>query len=32
MLEITDVTSRTQYSRAKQSLMKLLAKYGIQRI
>tara|TARA_B110000902_G_scaffold118615_1_gene139119 strand:+ start:15958 stop:16566 length:609 start_codon:yes stop_codon:yes gene_type:complete len=32
MLDISDVTSRTQYSRAKQHLIKLLAKYGIQRI
>ena len=32
MLKISDVTSRTQYSRAKQHLIKLLAKYGIQRI
>ncbi|PCJ63654.1 MAG: hypothetical protein COA58_15685 [Bacteroidetes bacterium] len=32
MLGVTDVTSRTQYSRAKQYLIKLLAKYGINRI
>ncbi len=32
MLGVSDVTSRTQYSRAKQYLIKLLAKYGIQRI
>ncbi|MDG2455649.1 MAG: sigma-70 family RNA polymerase sigma factor [Bacteroidia bacterium] len=32
MLDISDVTSRTQYSRAKQYLIKLLAKYGIQRV
>ncbi len=30
MLSISDVTSRTQYSRAKQHLIKLLAKYGIE--
>ena len=32
ILGVTDVTSRTQYSRAKQQLIKLLAKYGIKRI
>ncbi|MGB1038682.1 MAG: RNA polymerase sigma factor, partial [Bacteroidia bacterium] len=32
ILGVTDVTSRTQYSRAKQHLIKLLAKYGIKRI
>ena len=32
MLDISDVTSRTQYGRAKQQLIKLLAKHGIQRI
>ncbi len=32
MLDISDVTSRTQFSRAKQFLIKLLAKHGIQRI
>ncbi|MDB4161691.1 sigma-70 family RNA polymerase sigma factor [Bacteroidia bacterium] len=32
ILDISDVTSRTQYSRAKQHLIKLLAQYGIQRI
>lgn len=30
-LGVSDVTSRTQYSRAKQQLIKLLAKYGIER-
>jgi len=30
-LGVSEVTSRTQYSRAKQQLIKLLAKYGIQR-
>ncbi len=32
MLGVTDVTSRTQYSRAKQYLLKILAKHGIKRI
>jgi RNA polymerase sigma factor (sigma-70 family) len=32
ILGISDVTSRSQYSRAKQHLIKLLAKYGIKRI
>jgi len=32
ILGISDVTSRSQYSRAKQHLIKLLAKYGIQRL
>lgn len=31
MLGVSDVTSRTQYSRAKQQLKKLLTKYGIER-
>jgi RNA polymerase sigma factor (sigma-70 family) len=31
MLGISEVTSRTQFSRAKQNLIKLLAKYGIVR-
>lgn len=31
MLNISEVTSRTQFSRAKQNLIKLLAKYGIVR-
>lgn len=31
MLGVTEVTSRTQYSRAKKQLVKLLAKYGIDR-
>ncbi len=31
ILGVTDVTSRTQYSRAKQQLIKMLAKYGIER-
>ncbi|MBT8326435.1 MAG: sigma-70 family RNA polymerase sigma factor [Bacteroidia bacterium] len=31
MLKISEVTSRTQYSRAKQHLIKLLTKYGITR-
>jgi len=32
ILGISDVTSRSQYSRSKQHLIKLLAKYGIQRL
>jgi RNA polymerase sigma factor (sigma-70 family) len=32
MLGVTDITSRTQYSRAKQYLLKILAKHGIKRI
>jgi RNA polymerase sigma-70 factor (ECF subfamily) len=32
ILGISDVTSRSQYSRAKQQMIKLLAKYGIQRL
>ena len=32
MLGVTNVTSRTQYSRAKQYLLKILAKHGIKRI
>jgi RNA polymerase sigma-70 factor (ECF subfamily) len=32
ILGISDITSRSQYSRAKQHLIKLLAKYGIKRI
>jgi RNA polymerase sigma factor (sigma-70 family) len=32
IMGISEVTSRTQYSRAKKHLIKLLAKYGIKRI
>ena len=32
ILGISDVTSRSQYARSKQHLIKLLAKYGIQRL